>query len=61
MEIVTMRFLDGILKGMEIKERNYAGFEEGKIYSCCVTGKKYLIVKVENTDEMYGSGVDEAN
>lgn len=47
MKLVTKKFLDGNLKGLEYQFKTYHGFELGKIYSDCVTGKRYQIVKVE--------------
>jgi hypothetical protein len=47
---VTKRHLEGNLKGMETTEKTFAGFELGKIYSCCVTGNRYEIVNIEHVE-----------
>jgi hypothetical protein len=47
---VTKKFLTGNLQGLSVKEKTFQPFEEGKIYSCCVTGDRYIIAKVEEVD-----------
>jgi len=49
MKQITKKYLEGNLKGIEITEKTYHGFEVDKIYTDCVTGNKYKIVKIENT------------
>jgi hypothetical protein len=47
---ITKKFLDGNLKGLEYQENTFHGFELNKVYSDCVTGFKYQIVKIEKVN-----------
>jgi hypothetical protein len=44
---ITKKFLEGNLEGETYTFKTYQPFELGKIYSDCITGKKYEIVAVE--------------
>lgn len=48
MKRVTKRHLEGNLKGLETTSITCHGFELNKIYSDCVTGNKYQIVRIED-------------
>ena len=50
MKIITKKYLDGNLKDLEYTFKTYHPFEVGKVYSDCVTGNNYKIVKVEESN-----------
>ena len=43
---VTKKYLEGNLKGIEIKENTFHGFELNKVYTDCLTGNKYQIINI---------------